>query len=70
MFLFSFNFTMSWSKKIYPVSTDGSLKKNYNRPLSLSNFDPDLFGIEYMLTGLMVQATQKVDMLFTQSVSL
>jgi len=73
MFLFSLywvseaNIPYGGKAKSYS-SQSATLKGNYNQPLLLGNFDTR--GIEEMLIGLTVQATQKVDMLFTQSVSL
>lgn len=51
---------------IYSSSIEASVKRNYNLPLLLGN---DIIGISNVLSGLTVEATQKVDMLFTQSVS-
>jgi len=46
----------------FEISEVPKLKENYNKPLKcMENW-------RFMLTGLTVQATQKVDMLFTESV--
>ncbi|XP_060876033.1 peroxidase-like [Metopolophium dirhodum] len=50
------------------TSYNGSLKRNYNQPILLGNFE-NPHGIDRMLIGLTVQATEKVDMLFTQSIT-
>ncbi|XP_060875937.1 peroxidase-like protein 3 [Metopolophium dirhodum] len=63
----SFNWTSDGTH--HSASYDGSLKRNYNQPILLGNFE-NPYGINRMLIGLTVQATEKVDMLFTQSVSL
>jgi len=68
MFLFSLNHSLIYgnvlelSDWVYEKEKN-SLRKNYNRPLVLDAY-------KRILTGLTTQATQKVDMLFTQTVSL
>ncbi|XP_029341297.1 peroxidase-like [Acyrthosiphon pisum] len=58
-------------KNIYPVFWNdfkyikGSLKETYNRPLLVE----DLIDFERILGGLILQPTQKVDMLFTQTIT-
>jgi len=71
MFLFSFNWTHAIRerpnfKQVNPLKNveNNTLKENYNQPLILRPF------YSYILEGLIVQATQKVDMLFTQTVCL
>ena len=73
MFLFSSYDVTVYNdlKNIYPVFWNdfkyikGSLKETYNRPLLVE----DLIDFERILGGLILQPTQKVDMLFTQTVS-
>lgn len=65
MFLLSFNLTTNWinSQYIQDSGLFSTLKENYNRPTMLSE------NYYEMLVGLYVQAAQKVDMLFSQTVS-
>jgi len=75
MFLFSYYeiSDRNGEEDFYPVFYNnthyhqGFLKEMYNRPLMLQ-----YFSVEYntILKGLLVQPTQKVDMMFTQTVSL
>jgi len=70
MFLFSayHTFYNSYSRKktIDDVHLNhGNLKENYNRPLMVEDF----MDYNRILNGLFMQPTQKVDMLFTQTVS-
>jgi len=64
MYLFSVNTSLPYFGEYPTFETGqyGTLKRNYNKPLLMDESLPN------MLTGLTVQATQKVDMLFTESV--
>lgn len=70
MFLFSVYDTFYNSYSRAKTITDahlnhGNLKENYNRPLMVEDF----MNYNRILNGLFMQPTQKVDMLFTQTVS-
>jgi len=74
MFLFSYYeiSDRNGEEDFYPVFYNnthyhkGFLKEMYNRPIMLKDF----LGHTTILKGLLVQPTQKVDMMFTQTVSL
>jgi len=63
IFIISVGFYGAFQPVNVPVIHEWNLKENYNKP---SNLMKDFWN--RMLTGLNVQATQKVDMLFTESV--
>ncbi|XP_060858578.1 peroxidase-like [Metopolophium dirhodum] len=58
----------------HTLNFDVSIQKNYNKPLLLTNFWMTDYwfqedSIRFMLIGLILKATQKVDMLFAQSIT-
>ncbi|KAL4103574.1 hypothetical protein QTP88_018935 [Uroleucon formosanum] len=67
--MISDSISLYWTsvRRIYPLSIERSVRKNYNLPLLLGNNNTN--GITELLIGLTVQATQNVDMLFTQSIT-